>query len=160
MTLHWFHGSVNWCNGTLHWFFRLNKWYPVTMPWFFRPWHQGVVTLHRFSRTMKWCNVTLTWFSRTKNQCSVTLHCFSRTMNRGSVTLPRDKKLVTLWTEWCHFSSKLARDVGRVTGWREKVFGRRYQAILVSDEPEAQIARLRYLLSHGCKEGLVGRLEN
>jgi REP element-mobilizing transposase RayT len=59
-----------------------------------------------------------------------------------------------------HFTSKLAREIGRLTGWREKVFGRRYRAILVSDEPEAQIARLRYILSHGCKEGLVERLED
>jgi hypothetical protein len=57
-----------------------------------------------------------------------------------------------------HFSSKLAREIGRLTGWREKIFGRRYRAILVSDEPEAQIARLRYILSHGVKEGLVERL--
>jgi REP element-mobilizing transposase RayT len=56
------------------------------------------------------------------------------------------------------FLSKIAREIGRLTGWREKIFGRRYQAILISDEPEAQIARLRYVLSHGCKEGLVERL--
>ena len=59
-----------------------------------------------------------------------------------------------------HFLSKLAREIGRLTGWREKIFGRRYQAILISDEPEAQIARLRYVLSHGCKENLVERLRD
>jgi REP element-mobilizing transposase RayT len=58
-----------------------------------------------------------------------------------------------------HFNSKLAREVGRLTGWREKVFGRRYQAILISSEDRAQIERLRYVLSHGCKEGLVERLQ-
>src|ERR1700712_4924120 len=31
-----------------------------------------------------------------------------------------------------HFTSKLAREVGRLTGWKEKIFGRRYQAIVVS----------------------------
>jgi hypothetical protein len=55
----------------------------------------------------------------------------------------------------CHFSSKLAREVGRLTGWREKIFGRRYQAIPVSPEEAAQIERLTYVLSHGAKEGLV-----
>ena len=54
-----------------------------------------------------------------------------------------------------YFLSKVAREIGRLTGWREKIFGRRYQAIQISDEPEAQIARLRYVLSHGCKENLV-----
>ncbi len=59
-----------------------------------------------------------------------------------------------------HFNSKIAREIGRLTGWREKIFGRRYQAIPISDEPEAQIARLRYVLSHGCKENLVERLQD
>jgi REP element-mobilizing transposase RayT len=57
-----------------------------------------------------------------------------------------------------HFLSKIAREIGRLTGWREKIFGRRYQAIQISDEPEAQIARLRYVLSHGVKEDLVEHL--
>jgi hypothetical protein len=56
-----------------------------------------------------------------------------------------------------YFNSKLAREVARSTGWRDKVFSRRYQAILVSDEEEAQIGRLVYILSHGCKENLVAR---
>jgi hypothetical protein len=56
-----------------------------------------------------------------------------------------------------HFSSKLAREVGRLTGWKEKIFGRRYQAIVVSDEEAAQLERLRYGLGHGAKEDLVER---
>jgi hypothetical protein len=56
-----------------------------------------------------------------------------------------------------YFGSKLAREVGRLTGWTQKIFGRRYQAIVVSDEEAAQIARLRYGLAHGCKEDLVER---
>jgi REP element-mobilizing transposase RayT len=56
-----------------------------------------------------------------------------------------------------YLCSKLAREVGRLTGWREKVFSRRYQAILVSDEEAAQVERLVYLLSHGAKENLVAR---
>jgi hypothetical protein len=35
---------------------------------------------------------------------------------------------------------------------------RRYQAIPVSTKEEAQVGRLRYLLAHGCREGLVARL--
>ncbi len=56
-----------------------------------------------------------------------------------------------------YFNSKLAREVARSTGWRDKVFSRRYQAILVSDEEEAQVGRLVYVLSHGSKENLVAR---
>jgi REP element-mobilizing transposase RayT len=53
-----------------------------------------------------------------------------------------------------YVNGNIARKVGRLHGWRERFWGRRYAAIEILDE-EAQIARLRYLLSHGCKEGLV-----
>jgi REP element-mobilizing transposase RayT len=56
------------------------------------------------------------------------------------------------------FNSKLAREVARLTGWTDKVWSRRYQAIVVSQEEGAQVDRLRYILAHGCKEGLVARL--
>src|SRR5262249_51371648 len=54
-----------------------------------------------------------------------------------------------------HFNSNLAREAGRLVRWREKFWGRRYQAIPISDEEAAQVERLRYVLAHGCKEGLV-----
>jgi REP element-mobilizing transposase RayT len=56
-----------------------------------------------------------------------------------------------------YLNSNLAREAGRLHRWREKFWGRRYQAIVVSNEDAAQIGRLRYILSHGCKEGLVAR---
>jgi len=59
----------------------------------------------------------------------------------------------------CFVNSNLAKEIGRRTGWREKVWGRRYQAIVVSAEEEMQVARLRYCLSHGVKERLVDRVE-
>jgi hypothetical protein len=58
------------------------------------------------------------------------------------------------------FNSKLAREIGRLTGWREKIWSRRYQAIVVSGEEAAQVARLKYVLSHGVKENLVERLRD
>jgi len=56
-----------------------------------------------------------------------------------------------------YFLSKLAREVSRLTGWRDKVFARRYQAIPISDEEAAQVERLLYILANGCKENLVAR---
>lgn len=56
-----------------------------------------------------------------------------------------------------YLNSNLAREAGRLSGWTERFWGRRYQAIVISQEEAAQIGRLRYLLSHGCKEGLVAR---
>ncbi|MCZ7652403.1 MAG: transposase [Thermoanaerobaculia bacterium] len=54
-----------------------------------------------------------------------------------------------------YLNSNLARELGRMHAWKERLWGRRYQAILVSEEEEAQVERLFYLARHGCKEGLV-----
>ena len=58
------------------------------------------------------------------------------------------------------FQGNLAREVGRLRKWRDKVWSRRYEAIVISDEPAAQVDRLRYVLSNGVKEGLVARVED
>ena len=57
-----------------------------------------------------------------------------------------------------YFNSNLAREISRKTQWTGKIWDRRYQAIVISNEEEAQVERLRYTLSHGCKENLVGHL--
>src|SRR5690349_553462 len=57
-----------------------------------------------------------------------------------------------------YLSSSLAREVGRLTEWTGKIWETRYQPIPVSDEEEAQVARLKYVLSHGVKENLVAHL--
>ncbi len=54
-----------------------------------------------------------------------------------------------------HFNGNLSKEVGRMRGWSGQLWGRRYSSIVVSDEPEAQESRLRYLLEQGTKEGLV-----
>lgn len=57
----------------------------------------------------------------------------------------------------CYVASNIAREAGRLHGWPEKFWSRRYQAIVVSSEDGAQIERLKYLLANGSKEGLVAR---
>lgn len=59
-----------------------------------------------------------------------------------------------------YLASNLAREIARHTGWTDKIWARRYQAIVISDEEAAQTARLSYLLSHGCKEGLVEKVRD
>ena len=58
----------------------------------------------------------------------------------------------------CYFNSNLAKELGLLTGWRDKIWARRYQSIVISNEEEAQIARLAYVLAHGVKEGLVEKV--
>jgi hypothetical protein len=55
-----------------------------------------------------------------------------------------------------HLNGNIAKEIGRLHGWRQKFWGRRYRAIVVCDS-EAMIERLVYLLSQGCKEGLIDR---
>jgi len=54
-----------------------------------------------------------------------------------------------------YFKGNLAKEAGRLYGWRERFWGRRYRPIQVSDEEAAQVARLRYILCQACKDGLV-----
>jgi hypothetical protein len=50
----------------------------------------------------------------------------------------------------------VALEVGRHHGWNGRFWGRRYRSIVVADGA-SQVARLRYILANGCKEGLVER---
>ena len=59
-----------------------------------------------------------------------------------------------------YFGGNVAKEIGRLHDWRQKLFGRRFAHVVVSDQSEDQEARLRYLLSNGCKEGLVKRPED
>lgn len=57
-------------------------------------------------------------------------------------------------------NSQLSKEVGRLHRWPGAFWQGRYKMVLVSDEKEAQIARLEYCLAQGCKEGLVKRPED
>ncbi len=98
--------------------------------------------------------LTLGVLARAARLYPVEVHAFAFLSNHFHllVTVSDAQRLARFMN---YLNSNLAREAGRLVRWREKFWGRRYQAILVSDEPEAQIARLRYLLAHGVKEGLV-----
>jgi hypothetical protein len=69
---------------------------------------------------------------------------------------PRDAR--ELASFMCYLLTNLSKEAGRMHRWRGPLFQRRYQAIPVSTEELAQVGRLSYLVSHGCKEGLVAKL--
>lgn len=54
-----------------------------------------------------------------------------------------------------YLKANLAKELGRLHGWKEKFWGRRYHSASVADTEEAQAKRFFYILSNGCKEGLV-----
>jgi REP element-mobilizing transposase RayT len=68
---------------------------------------------------------------------------------------PRDAQQLAKFM--CFVNSNIAREIGRLVGWRDRFWSGRYHAIVVSEESEAQLGRLRYLLSQGVKERLVAQ---
>jgi hypothetical protein len=52
-------------------------------------------------------------------------------------------------------NANVAKEAGRLHAWRDRFWSRRYRSIVVADERAAQ-DRLRYILAHGAKEGLIG----
>jgi hypothetical protein len=68
---------------------------------------------------------------------------------------PKDTQELAKVMNYLHWN--LARKVGRFHHWWGTFWARRYDMTPVSDEPEAQAARLRYILENGCKENLVAR---
>ena len=56
--------------------------------------------------------------------------------------------------------TNLSKEIGDLVGWEGKLWQRRFQSIAVSEEDDAQIGRLRYLLAHGVKEDLVARVRD
>ena len=54
------------------------------------------------------------------------------------------------------FVGNLAKEVNALRDdWAGTVFPERYRHVELSEEPEVQLGRMKYLLSQGCKEGLV-----
>ncbi|REJ75180.1 MAG: hypothetical protein DWQ36_06430 [Acidobacteria bacterium] len=51
----------------------------------------------------------------------------------------------------------ISKEVGKAQGWEGGIFRGRYSMVNVTDEVLAQAGRLKYLLAHGVKEGLVRR---
>ena len=101
-------------------------------------------------------SIVLGVLARAQRLYPVELHAFVFLSNHYHLLLSVENAL-QLARFMNYLNSNLAREAGRLHGWREKFWGRRYQAIVISEEEAAQMDRLRYLLSHGCKEGLVAR---
>jgi hypothetical protein len=51
-------------------------------------------------------------------------------------------------------NANVAKEAGRLHAWRDRLWSRRYRWIVVADDSAAH-ARLRYILAHSAKEGLL-----
>ncbi len=69
------------------------------------------------------------------------------------LTWPADAQQLAGFMEY--FTGNLAREAGRASCWSGRFWSRRYHSAVVKNDEESQLERLRYILSNGCKEGLV-----
>lgn len=114
---------------------------------------QGRLLLQPTHRIAELCRGVL---ARAVRRYPVEIHAFAFLGNHYHLLLSAsDSQRLAAFMNF--LNSNLAREIGRAVGWRERFWGRRYQAIPVAEEEPAQVERLLYILRHGCKEGLVRR---
>ena len=69
--------------------------------------------------------------------------------------VPNDPEHLADFMEF--LNCNLSKEIGRLHGWKGKLWNDRYSLVPVSDEEKKQVKRLRYLLAAGVKEFLVDR---
>jgi REP element-mobilizing transposase RayT len=83
----------------------------------------------------------------------VSLHAFVVMSNHVHLLVtPRDACALARFMQF--FNANTARRVSKLSSWKGRLWGRRYQSIGIADEL-SQLGRMRYCLAHGCKECLV-----
>jgi len=83
----------------------------------------------------------------------VQLHAFAFVSNHFHLLAsPADGEQLAAFVGYV--KSQISREAGRLYDWPGTLWDRRYTSINVVDEG-AQVGRLRYILAHGAKEGLV-----
>lgn len=94
--------------------------------------------------------------ARAKELYPLRLHAFAFLSNHFHLLVsPENAQQLAEFMRY--LNTNLSKEAGRVHNWHGPLFVRRYQAIPVTDEEMTQVSRLRYVLSQGCKEGLVSR---
>jgi hypothetical protein len=83
----------------------------------------------------------------------MTIHAFVFMSTHAHFLLsPRNSGQLALFMQFVN--ANVAKEAGRLHHWRERVWSRRYRSIVVADDKAAS-GRLRYILAHGAKEGLL-----
>jgi REP element-mobilizing transposase RayT len=95
--------------------------------------------------------------ARAVRQCEVELFAYVFTSNHFHAMV-RAPSAIAMSRFMQRLQSNIAVKVGRFVGWRGRFFARRYSAEPIVDEG-AHVERLKYILSHGVKEGLVARCQ-
>jgi hypothetical protein len=84
---------------------------------------------------------------------SMTIHAFVFLSTHSHFLLsPTSAGQLALFMQFVN--ANVAKEAGRLHLWRERLWSRRYRSIVVADDKAAH-ARMRYLLAHAAKEGLL-----
>jgi hypothetical protein len=84
---------------------------------------------------------------------SMTIHAFVFLSTHAHFLLsPTSPGQLALFMQFVN--ANVAKEAGRLHLWRERFWSRRYRSIVVADEKAAH-ARIRYILAHSAKEGLL-----
>lgn len=93
---------------------------------------------------------------RAQRLFSMAVHGFVFASNHYHLLVsPSDAKQLAEFMAF--FQSKLAREINRLYGWSGALWSDRYHSIPIDSHEATQVARLRYVVGHGVKEGLVTR---
>lgn len=94
--------------------------------------------------------------ARAVDRFDVDLYAFVFTSNHFHLLLASRHCNIPAFMQYLR--GNLAKKLGQAIDWPGKLWDRRYDAEPVLDD-EAAIGRLRYILAHGVKEGLVARVD-
>ena len=84
---------------------------------------------------------------------SMTIHAFVFLSTHAHFLLsPTSPGRLALFMQFVN--ANVAKEAGRLHLWRERFWSRRYRSIVIADEKAAH-SRIRYILAHGAKEGLL-----
>jgi hypothetical protein len=83
----------------------------------------------------------------------MTIHAFVFMSTHAHFLLsPRNAQQLARFMQFVN--ANVAKEAGRHHAWTDRLWSRRYRSIVVVDDAAAH-ARLRYILAHGAKEGLL-----
>jgi hypothetical protein len=90
---------------------------------------------------------------RAQDRYGMVIHAFVVTSTHAHYILsPTSSERLARFMQFVN--TNIAKEAGRLHRWPERLWSRRYRSIVIADD-QAALARLRYVLAHGAKEGLV-----
>ena len=92
--------------------------------------------------------------AKAQELCGVTIHGFvAMSSHWHCLATYDDPQQMAMFH--CYLGTNVSKEAGKLHNWPDSIFTRRYGHVELSGEAAMDRARLKYLLSQGCKEGLV-----